>query len=709
MSIYPKAEPSSQSGYIPTLCLNMIVKNEETIIGRLLASVAPWIDSYCICDTGSTDNTISMIETFFAEKNIPGKIVHEPFRDFGYNRSVSLKACENMENADFILLLDADMVFHVNPLFDKPHFHKYLSTGDTFYIFQGSDQFYYKNTRITKNNCGSKYWGVTHEYLQLPSGTNIQILPKESVFIYDIGDGGCKTDKFERDIRLLTTGLDAHPDNDRYTFYLANSYRHAGQRDNAIESYKKRVRLGGWVDEIWNSYNSIGHCYMERGDVASAIYYWMEAYNAYPERIENLYEIVKHYRLEGKHRLAYSYYMLAKNELMKKHNLDYLFMQKDIYDYKLDYEMTIFGFYCNLHHYDLQLLAVNVLNYLQLPEGIRNNVWSNYKFYPLIFSNLHSGRFNDFGQIVRSSGMAEMEYFTDFVQSTPSIVQIGAGRYLICKRFVNYSIDENGNYKQKSTIETKNVLAIVRVQFDGSCYIESTTFVKHDTTMDAYYVGVEDMRLFEHSFDPTTETIRYSGNRGMPDGTMTVEIGRLNVLTGETTELQFPKIPTQGRIEKNWVWLPTSNVESKTMIYSWFPLVIGNIDSDAVFRETHRLPTSAVLHGARGSTNGIIVGSDIWFIVHHVSYEDRRYYYHMLVALDKTTYQLKKYTKPFTFENGNVEYTLGLTYDANTDDFLIGYSVMDCKTGFISLPRSKVDLQGAYVTAVDLRQSNTCG
>ena len=32
----------------PTLCLNMIVKNESKIITRLLESVLPVIDSYCI-------------------------------------------------------------------------------------------------------------------------------------------------------------------------------------------------------------------------------------------------------------------------------------------------------------------------------------------------------------------------------------------------------------------------------------------------------------------------------------------------------------------------------------------------------------------------------------------------------------------------------------------------------------------------------------
>ena len=65
------------------------------------------------------------------------------------------------------------------------------------------------------------------------------------------------------------------------------------------------------------------------------------------------------------------------------------------------------------------------------------------------------------------------------------------------------------------------------------------------------------MRLFEQSYNNDDNTILYSANRGMPDGTMTVEIGRLHIHSGETSDVKYPKVPGQGQIEKNWVWLPT--------------------------------------------------------------------------------------------------------------------------------------------------------
>ncbi len=75
----------------------MIVKNESAIIIRLLESVIRYIDSYCICDTGSSDNTMELIQQFTSKHNITGVLYKESFRDFGYNRSHALKKCCAME------------------------------------------------------------------------------------------------------------------------------------------------------------------------------------------------------------------------------------------------------------------------------------------------------------------------------------------------------------------------------------------------------------------------------------------------------------------------------------------------------------------------------------------------------------------------------------------------------------------------------------
>ena len=145
----------------PTLCINMIVKNESKIITRMLDTVLPIIDAYCICDTGSTDNTVKVIEDYFKEKNIPGKVVVEPFINFSHNRNFALKACEGL--SDYVLLMDADMKLKIIG-FDKNRLKEY----DSCYILQGSDNFFYQNMRIVKNDGRFSYNGVTHEYVNTP-------------------------------------------------------------------------------------------------------------------------------------------------------------------------------------------------------------------------------------------------------------------------------------------------------------------------------------------------------------------------------------------------------------------------------------------------------------------------------------------------------------------------------------------------------------
>ena len=88
---------------MPKLCLNMIVKNESKIITRLFDSIVDLIDCYCICDTGSTDNTIDLINTYFFEHNIPGSVISEPFKNFEYNRTFALEACKDSNNTGKVL------------------------------------------------------------------------------------------------------------------------------------------------------------------------------------------------------------------------------------------------------------------------------------------------------------------------------------------------------------------------------------------------------------------------------------------------------------------------------------------------------------------------------------------------------------------------------------------------------------------------------
>ena len=94
----------------PTICLNMIVKDEADIIVNTLSNIINKIPIHywVICDTGSTDNTAELIKNFFKEKDISGELIHEPWRDFAYNRTKALEFA--YKKTDFLFLFDADEV-----------------------------------------------------------------------------------------------------------------------------------------------------------------------------------------------------------------------------------------------------------------------------------------------------------------------------------------------------------------------------------------------------------------------------------------------------------------------------------------------------------------------------------------------------------------------------------------------------------------------
>ena len=673
---------------LPRICLNMIVKNESKIIKRLLDSVICIVDTYCICDTGSTDNTPDIIKKYFQDKKIQGKIIHEPFRDFGYNRSFALKACNDVL-AEYILLLDADMVFWKKTDISLKKVLK-DTNNDAYYIFQGTDTYYYKNIRIVRNNHGFEYWGVTHEYIKHPKNTSIHQLEKPIVFIKDIGDGGAKTDKFLRDIRLLEKGLEELPNNDRYLFYLANSYKDANQFEKAIETFQKRIDVGGWIEEIWHSYYSMGKCWKRLGNMNNAIISWMNGFQAYPNRIENLFEIIEHYRYEGKNQLSYFFYCLA-DRMRKEHpEREYLFMQKDIYDYRLDYELSIIGYYVNLDKHDLKLVSMKVITNPYVPDNTITNIFSNYKFYTekVIEYDTKLSKQNNFNNILETISIEFLREHPGFYSSTPSFTFTKENSMILNIRFVNYHINEKGGYENPGTIHTINLL--VELEY---CSVSSEwkktreCILDYDKSVDNYYIGLEDIRLFSYK-SLESNTIYYCANRGIDDY-MVVEMGEIDNSDNEITTSNdvFLEKEGQQKIEKNWVYFSVSNEKVK-MIYNWYPIILGEIVNKQVFKEIARdEKVPPFFKYIRGSCNGIYMQdyNEIWFLCHIVSYEDRRYYYHILVALDPETGCLKRYTRIFSFEKEKVEYILGFDKIPNTDEFLLGYSILDKQTKFMTL------------------------
>ena len=638
----------------PTICLNMIVKNESKIIVRLLDSVASIIDCYCICDTGSSDNTVELITEYFEKKGVPGKIVEEEFINFAHNRNYALQGCVGM--SDYILLLDADMILEIKPEFKKSILGEY----DSYSILQGTDEFYYNNTRIVKNNGGYFYVGVTHEYVSTPNGNRSSNIDKCLLFIRDIGDGGAKSNKFERDIKLLKGGIEENPNSDRYHFYLANTYFDCGKYEEAIPIYKKRIEIGGWEQEVWYSYYRLGQSYKNLGKIEQAIACWLDGYNLVPRRIENLYEIIQHYRILNKCTVAHGFYKMAKESSKLAVDKDnFLFLKNDIYTYKLDYEMSILACYLGITNINDEVVKI----FNNCSEGyIINNILSNMKFYKDILKPIVTLDFTD--KINHTIANKERAFKTS---SSCIIPNPGADGYLMNIRMVNYTITPSGYYEDCEDYII-SINKCVELTKNFKIINEKLIYSKFE---EKRYIGLEDVRIFKNEKNDTVELL---GTTLHKNGTIGVCNGVYDNSADYIDSVEIKPSFSKTGCEKNWVFV---NLENEThIIYGWHPLQICKINratqSLDLVRKVDEMPK--IFKHMRGSTNGSNFKDEIWFITHIVSYEQPRHYYHSFVVFDKTM-KLLRYSAPFKFEGECIEYTIGLIVEE--DRVIVPYSTWD--------------------------------
>jgi hypothetical protein len=646
----------------------MIVKNESKIITRLFDSVVPIIDSYCICDTGSSDNTVDLIRTYFKEKKIPGEVFEIPFRDFGYNRTESLKRAEQW--GQYALLLDADMMLEISPDFKKADI-----TLDLYQIKQKNACLDYMNTRIVRTDKGIKCVGVTHEYYDAPPGTRSGHL--DTLEINDIGDGGAKSDKFERDIRLLRKGLLEDPKNVRYHFYLANSYRDYGTMTNdpkqskkAIKWYKRRIALGGWDEELFMSCLEIGNIYAKLNKHEKSLYWWLEAYLHRRTRAESLYEIIKYYReKDPRHAFIAGYfYEIAKKIPYPK--TDVLFIRKAVYDYLIEYEYSILAYYLGTpidHYRYLDLLGKNY-NY--------GNTLSNYKFYTKHLSSLTPER-KSFNEMTE---MTLIEDHTDkFYPSSPSIIPYNDG-YMMNQRYVNYFIEPNGAYTCKWPITSFNRRLMLDKQFNVVGKFDFDLLPKEFDK----YAGIEDVKIFPHKDkilffgteqDLSSKKLRVSGGVYPADD------------TSHSLVSQIYQSPQNCDCEKNWCYFEHNN--GLKIVYKWYPMTIGQMVGDQLLLEkpVHSVPD--FFQHLRGSSNGVTCGDEIWFIAHMVEYSSPRNYYHCILIFDRDTLEYKRHSTLFKFEDTSIEYTLGFIVEKNR--MIFGFSKMDRETILCAYNRPEID------------------
>ena len=237
-------------------------------------------------------------------------------------------------------------------------------------------------------------------------------------------------------------------------------------------------------------------------------------------------------------------------------------------------------------------------------------------------------------------------------------------------RYVNYTIDKLGNYKNcHDYIITINK----RLLLDSSFNVKDEMLYT-SKKQDGMYVGLEDVRLFKPC--ASSDKIHFFSTKLSKKKQLCVSYGiyddSVEYLTTHDIEPDFIKTTC----EKNWVFVEIKNKGTK-IIYSWNPLRICNLDENSNQLQIDRVMSSVpnIFKYMRGSSNGVLVDNEIWFIVHIVSYESPRHYYHCLVVFDDEMQRLVNYSAPFKLEDDRIEYCL--SFIVNNGKVYIPYSVMD--------------------------------
>jgi tetratricopeptide (TPR) repeat protein len=292
----------------------MIIKDSGEPLKKVLESVKPHIDSWCIVDTGSTDGSQEIVKNVLS--SIPGKIYEEQFVDFSTTRNRAFELAETCGiDCEYNIVLDDSYI-----LYGGCKLRNIIGEGNlaAYSIIIKNKRMMYESIRITKVSEKLRYKYRVHEDI-IVSKKKLKIIINDDVYIEDIE---CNThsvrsnDRYKNDLTMLLQDYRENPKNMRIIFYIAQTYNKLGNHDKAIFFYNKRIQIDkkkDTSDEVYNSYYNLGHIYKLLYNWNKAEQNFMFSYNLRPYRAEPIYHITKYYFENNKFDKA----LLFLNNLIK--------------------------------------------------------------------------------------------------------------------------------------------------------------------------------------------------------------------------------------------------------------------------------------------------------------------------------------------------------------------------------------------------------
>lgn len=315
------------------IVLGMFVRNEAKVIERALASAKPFISSWVVLDTGSTDGTQELVRPALA--GLPGELLERRWSSYGEASDELLRAAEG--RGQYLWILDADEEVELTDPILRP-FPKQLDK-DAYYVRTRFSTIDTDKPRILRLGLPWHHPQRRHASPRLREGVPfVGRIP--GLLVQNHGDGSQGSmplesvrERYERDVRHFLGELELNPEDTRSWFYLAQSLRDSGDLEAAITTYRHRATLGGWDEEAWYSLLQVA-ILLERtkareADVVAA---YLEAHEARPTRAEPLCYLARYYRTLKKYALALTFAEAAVE--IRRPALDRLFIDWTTYEWR---------------------------------------------------------------------------------------------------------------------------------------------------------------------------------------------------------------------------------------------------------------------------------------------------------------------------------------------------------------------------------------
>ena len=350
----------------PRICLNMIVRNEAHIIEELIDSVAPWIDCWVIVDTGSDDGTQDVIRRLMADRGIPGVLYERSWRDFGHNRTEALRLAQGQ--AEYIWVLDADDV-----LVGRLDFSG-LSADSYWMCYE--DGLTYWRRQLFRDGLPWRFKGVLHEVAVSDEPFDGERLEGDyCIRSRRLGHRNQDPLKYARDAQILQAEVARNPDDARSVFYLAQSYRDAGNYEQARHWYARRAEMGGWAEEVFCALLRIAEAMEALGEPWSLVQEaYLRAWSARPTRAEPLYAVARRCRIDGNYQLGHLFGRLAAEIPFPAG--DTLFVNTTVYQWRALDEQAVCASWLGLWS-ETHTLCERLLARGDIPDDERSRIAGN--------------------------------------------------------------------------------------------------------------------------------------------------------------------------------------------------------------------------------------------------------------------------------------------------------------------------------------------